>query len=240
MDQEQRSKLISDVKQLQKLIRNLEKMSARIGKANDTVSWRKTLNRDLQKGIDLVSSLQTTTSRIRADSIDSQDDKLLQQSDPIMTRFNGLKDTIQGNLLQYEATNDNTFNVTDDIGGGNADFAYQPPAQQQQSQEQLEQIGLVSMSADIDRLEEQNRAVVKIAEDVVELKEAFTDLNVLVEEQGDMITHVEQNTEQTVDQVKAGTANIETAEKHQVAARKKQLYLFCCCLVILIIVFSSL
>eukprot|EP01083_Nonionella_stella_P219712 786752_1 len=128
-------------------------MSARIGKTNDTVSWRKTLNKELQKGIDLVSSLQATSSRIRADSIDAQDDKLLQQSDSMITRFNNLKDTIEANLLQYEPTND-LFN--DDVGSGKADFGYQPPAQQQQSQEQLEQIGLVSMAADIDHLEEQN------------------------------------------------------------------------------------
>lgn len=51
-------------------------------------------------------------------------------------------------------------------------------------------------------------STLQIAEDVVELKEAFTDLNTLVEEQGDMLTEIEDNTSKAVDQVKAGTKGI--------------------------------
>merc|ERR1712156_531516 len=94
-------------------------------------------------------------------------------------------------------------------------------------------MGLMAMEADLNELESQNRAVKKIAEDVVELKEAFTDLNTLVEEQGDMLTEIEDNTSKAVDQVKAGTKELEVAEKHQVSARKKQLAILCLCIIII-------
>merc|ERR1712113_706014 len=144
-----------------------------------------------------------------------------------MQKFNLLKQRIDEQLTKHEPIND-TSAYDDNSGGGaygsNEDYA--PPTQQ--TQEQIEQIGLVSLGADIDHLEEQNRAVVKIAEDVSELKEAFTDLNTLVAEQGDMIDHIEQNTEIAKDQIAAGTSHLETAEKNQISARKKQIMILCC------------
>eukprot|EP01083_Nonionella_stella_P219433 786045_1 len=110
MDNEQRDKLISDVKKLQKLTRNLDKSSSRIGKPNDTISWRRNFNNDIEEGVELVQSLQSTTQRIRAESINNQDDKLLQQSIPHITKFNQLKQRIDRQLLQYEPINDNPFN----------------------------------------------------------------------------------------------------------------------------------
>merc|ERR1712154_385963 len=142
-----------------------------------------------------------------------------------------------GNLTQYEPINDQpTYN---DNAYGDNNNEYMPPAHDQQTQEQIEQIGLVSMGVDIDHLEEQNRAVVKIAEDVTELKEAFTDLNTLVAEQGDMIDHIEQNTEIAKDQVASGTVHLQKAEKNQISARKKQLIILCCCMILIILVFAQ-
>lgn len=199
MDSSVRDQLVSDVKNLQKITRTLQKSSARIGTTNDTVSWRETFNFDLQKGIDLVSSIQSQSQRIRSESIDAQADKLLQQNDPIIRKFNELRSNISNKLQQNEPINDKP--TSNPFGGGGGAYGdddggaygqnggYHPPAQQQQ-QQQIDDLGLVGIAADLDHLEEQNKAMVKVADDVVQLKEAFTDLNTLVKDQGDDITYM--------------------------------------------------
>lgn len=239
MESVDRDQLISDVKALQKLTRNLERASNKIGTSGDTTSWRRTFNDDVERGLQLVLSLQSTEDRVRAASIDAQADKLLQQSRDPIDKFNKLKQDIDARLRQHEPINNDP--AYDDDGGnaygGGADYGYSPP-QQEQEQSYEEQIDLVPLAADIDHLEEKNRAVKKIADDVQQLNEAFTDLNTLVTEQGDQITHIENNTATAKEQVQAGVVHIETAERHQISARKKQCIFLCICLVLLGVIFG--
>ena len=159
MNNSERKQLVDDVKNLQKVTRSLERSSARIGKSNDTKSWRVTLRAELQKGINLVSSIQTADKRIRAQSIDAQADKLLQQNDPIIRKFKEIKSSIDSKLSLHDPINDTANAYDDDAVGGVNDSGYDPP---QQQQAQIEEMGLISMDADIDHLEEQNVAVKKV------------------------------------------------------------------------------
>merc|ERR1712039_848885 len=108
--------------------------SLRIGKSNDTVSWRRSLNIELQKGMDCMTSLQSLSTRIRNNSIDAQDDKLVQQSDPIIRKFNALKRSIDDKLTQHEAINDNPYNNQNDNAYGvtESNMNYVPPQQEQE------------------------------------------------------------------------------------------------------------
>eukprot|EP00486_Rosalina_sp_Unknown_P002650 CAMPEP_0201574816 /NCGR_PEP_ID=MMETSP0190_2-20130828/19556_1 /ASSEMBLY_ACC=CAM_ASM_000263 /TAXON_ID=37353 /ORGANISM="Rosalina sp." /LENGTH=249 /DNA_ID=CAMNT_0048003595 /DNA_START=138 /DNA_END=887 /DNA_ORIENTATION=+ len=238
-----RDQISSDMKTLGQLTRKIDKASFKIGKSSDTTSWRRTFNADLQRGEDLVRSLQSTASRMRSDSVDAQTDKLLQQSQEPIRNFETLKQRIDRELDQNEPINDDpvqdntAYGAYNAGGGGQADFNY-AGGQQAQQQDQIEQIGLVGMAADIDHLEEQNKAVVKIADDVKELNEAFTDLNTLVNEQQEDIDHVEQNVVQAKESVQSGTKHLETAEKHQISARKKQCCILIGCIIILAVIFG--
>ena len=71
-----------------------------------------------------------------------------------------------------------------------------------------------------------------------ELNEAFTDLNTLVSEQQEDIDHIEQNVVEAKESVQQGTKHLETAEKHQISARKKQCMLLICCIVLLGLIFG--
>ena len=113
----------------------------------------------------------------------------------------------------------------------------------QTQEEQHVQFEVVSDEAltAIERAEEKNKQVTKIAQDAVELKEAFNDLQDLVNEQGDNLNVIEKKVEDTKENAQQGVENIKTAEKNQIAARKKQLYILICILVLVgIIVISSL
>mmetsp|Transcript_7444 Transcript_7444/g.11593 ORF Transcript_7444/g.11593 Transcript_7444/m.11593 type:complete len:265 (+) Transcript_7444:128-922(+) len=237
-----RSKIVADVKTLQKLTRQLDTESLKIGTAKDTVAWRATFKAKLQTGVETVLALKTAESRIRASTIDPTQDKLLQQSKSPIDNFEKLHETITSKLADHVPVDNQR--ITDDLeaGHGQSDASgYLPPDQQQQQQQQqqgMEQMGLVSMEADINHLEEQNRAVKKIADDVQELNEAFTDLNTLVTDQGQNIDQIEDNTGKAKEQVKDGTVQLEKAEKHHISYRKKQCYLLLCVLILFGIVFG--
>ncbi len=166
MTSEKRDKISTDMKALQQLTQKIKKASFKIGKSSDTTSWRRTFNQDLQRGEELTRSLQQTSSQIRRDSVDAGTDKLLQQSEEPIRRFQDLKVTIDTKLSNNEPINDDpvenntAYGSYNASGGGQADFAY--GGQQQQEQDQIEQIGLVGLAADIDHLEEQNKAVTKV------------------------------------------------------------------------------
>merc|ERR1719476_1312051 len=133
MDQQDRDKLVTDVKQLQKLTRALDKSSLRIGKSNDTISWRRTFNAELQKAMDCMNGLQSVSGRIRNNSMDAQDDKLIQQSTPIINKFKALKQKIDAKLTQHEPINDQMSYNNNDNAYGN-DNEYVPPTHDQQTQ----------------------------------------------------------------------------------------------------------
>ena len=72
------------------------------------------------------------------------------------------------------------------------------------------------------------------------MNEAFKTVNVLVEEQQEDLDHIEQNVVRTKESVEAGTKHLETAERHQISARKKQCLLLICCIILLAIIFGML
>ena len=72
------------------------------------------------------------------------------------------------------------------------------------------------------------------------VQESYNDLQALVSDQGQEITYIETRTAEAKESVQAGTGHLEVAEKHQVAARKKQCLILCCCVVLLGLIFGIL
>ena len=65
-------------------------------------------------------------------------------------------------------------------------------------------------------------------------------MHTLVSEQQEQIDHVEQNVVAAKESVQSGTKHLETAEKHQISARKKQCCILICCIILLVIIFGML
>ena len=85
-------------------------------------------------------------------------------------------------------------------------------------------------------LEHQHDGLLKIERSVRELNALFTELNVLVIGQQDLIDSVEDNVVSAKEQVKAGTRHLEIAERHQKKTRKMMVIGIVCCVVVLLIV----
>ena len=167
------------MKALRKLNRTLESTSRRIGQSNDTTSWRKTFNYELGKGVQLVLSLQTAASRIRAQSMHNED-KLISPAEEQINKFNKLKGEIDEKLAKFDPINDENNNPfgTDDgsaygNGGGGAygdsnTGDYVPPSQQLQQQEMDELVAVdASMAADLDAIKNRHQGVVKVCHNII-------------------------------------------------------------------------
>jgi len=120
-----------------------------------------------------------------------------------------------------------------DLERGNDNGGYPPP---QGSEQQFADVGLVAINQSIQEHEQRYQAIEKIADDAVQLKEAFDDLNTLVTDQQGDIDRLEVNVNQTKDRVEAGTQELKKAEGHQRTARKMQCYILICVLIIAAII----
>merc|ERR1712013_652144 len=124
-DSSERDALVADVKRLQKLTKALERSKGRIGKNSDTASWRANLNSEIQTCSDLVTSIQSAERRLRAQSLDAQGDKLLKQGDPIISKFETVRSSIESSLAQHilvdaENVNDSAYGNSDSNRNGTA------------------------------------------------------------------------------------------------------------------------
>eukprot|EP01083_Nonionella_stella_P222244 793262_1 len=83
-------------------------------------------------------------------------------------------------------------------------------------------------------LDDREDSIRDIEHEIGLVNEVFKDLANLVEDQGMVIDHIEQNIVDTLQQSKDGTRDVHIAARHQRASRKKM----CVILVILVIVFA--
>ena len=105
MTQVDREQLVSNVERLQKITRSLERSSARIDKSNDTTIRRvsvESIRTELQEGVNLVTAIQSADKRIREQSIDAQADKLLQQYEPFVHKFEKIKSSIDSKFKKRD------------------------------------------------------------------------------------------------------------------------------------------
>jgi len=114
------------------------------------------------------------------------------------------------------------------------------------TEEQIEQIvesndptafmqqALMIPEAMLDRvvdIERRHEGILNIEKGVKELQELWTQLAVLVDDQQEMLDHIEKNVEQTLDYVQKGKIQLEKANASQMSARKT-MCCFCICIII--------
>ena len=84
------------------------------------------------------------------------------------------------------------------------------------------------------RSSEREKEIIRVAKSVHELATLFSELNVLVIEQGTVLDRIDYNIEQTLVKVKSGHTELTEAEKHSRRA------LTCKCIVVLLIIVAIL
>lgn len=116
------------------------------------------------------------------------------------------------------------------------------PAQQAQATQQQQEVVIELQGwgqADQAILEERSVAATQIVRETQELKEAFDDLAVLVQEQSEALDQMETNTGATVTAVQAGNAHLEEAHEMQKGTRKRMCIILILAVVVLGVIVGS-
>lgn len=113
-----------------------------------------------------------------------------------------------------------------ELDGANASFGGAP--QQEQVMTPME------AQSDLQQVEERERQLRQLEQDIVNVNDIFTQLGALVHEQGEMLDSIENNVESAQVQVAEGDRQLQQAVKHKRSARKKKII----CVVIVLVVLA--
>jgi len=199
-DKSSEKEIIEHVKKLQKVNQQLQRDQNMFGKSGDDTRFRKKVEEELAEGNNLTRSLETISTRFRVNSQAPRNlEKLLRQVDQEKERYAQLSNDINQQKTLYKPA------IVDLESGQNGNAVYQP----QGNAQEFADVGLVAINQSIQEHEQRYQAIEKIADDAVQLKEAFEDLNTLVTDQQADIDTLETNVNQTKDRVEAGTHELK-------------------------------
>ena len=108
--------------------------------------------------------------------------------------------------------------------------------EQTQMQSQLPVAERQRMQRGIEELRSRNKDLKKLEGDIEELHQLFTDMQLLVNMQGDLLNNIEKNVEETKEGTKAAHTELVQAREHQKSAKKKKIWLIILIIVLLAVV----
>jgi len=222
-----------DLRTLVKYNSTLSDNLKRIGKQNDTISFRHQIKSSIHEAVTLSQNIDRSFKELPPTNTKTAVDKLrkvyqeqvtkLQQivEKKIKTEESQYQPQLESDLpLSTENYSQETFTTKEtNYNRGNQ-------VSQTQTQDLLvAQYGL----AEMERREDQ---IHQMVDDLGDLQTMYHDLNVLVHDQQEHVDNLETNVEEAGQQVASGTQHLVVASDHQRAYRKKMCYV----LMILLIV----
>lgn len=88
----------------------------------------------------------------------------------------------------------------------------------------------------LDQVKEREKEIRSLEKSIVEVHELFTDMQILVEEQGEVINRVETNVENTRENVAAGVVKLKQAKAYRKKSRRKKLIIAGIVIVVVLVV----
>mmetsp|Transcript_26624 Transcript_26624/g.103574 ORF Transcript_26624/g.103574 Transcript_26624/m.103574 type:complete len:110 (+) Transcript_26624:722-1051(+) len=83
----------------------------------------------------------------------------------------------------------------------------------------------------VEELQERNTALQSLEQDVVQLHQMFMDMQILVENQGELLNQIDYNVQKTKHNAEVAVEEIEEARRLQLSARKKKM-----CIIIIVVI----
>eukprot|EP01117_Protostelium_nocturnum_P002071 TRINITY_DN12712_c0_g1_i1.p1 TRINITY_DN12712_c0_g1~~TRINITY_DN12712_c0_g1_i1.p1 ORF type:complete len:270 (-),score=52.92 TRINITY_DN12712_c0_g1_i1:40-849(-) len=235
--------IMEQTKQLSNEVGHLERLISQIGTQRDSQSLRD----QLKEKRDLCARLSKSTAQIyesRSREIPASDkyqaEKLMSQLQGFVKRFQNLTQ----DCLQKER---NTPIPTEHepVFRRGAPVTVSDSRQSQRLSERDSSVGLStsfqsvqSFDSNVDSaiIEERNEDIRKLEKDMQQLNEVFIDVARIIDEQGHMITTIEDNTFHAANNTEEGTNQLRQASTYQRSSRSK----LCCLLLILVLVLAAL
>lgn len=231
---------------IQKILQNVSTMQRMVGQFNtpqDSPDLKKQLHQILTYTHQLVSdtnNLLKEVDKCKDRHLKIQRDRLVDEFTSALTAFQGVQRKtvdIEKNIVRQARAN--SYNIAKPPGSNNSsqgsnksffeDNFLTRKSQNQQVQIQQEEI-------DLQALEEQEKAIRELEENIVGVNEIYKKLGAMVYEQGLVVDSIESNVEQTSVFVASGTENLRKASQYKNKLRKRKFIIASILLAILTII----
>jgi len=224
--------MVERTTQLNNEVAQLNRLCEQLGSSRDGDSLRRQLR---AKREECTSLCKSTTQILKRIHVHPQDkvkyERLINQLNAIVTRCQ--------KLIQESIQKERVMPLLSS-SGSRGSF---PPIAQQQHQEddrdeeervfqsKLKKLEAESMEVDAAIIQERNREMQQLEKELISLNEVFVDVAHMIQEQGEDITTIEQQTSSAAAYTEEGTTEIRKANEYQKSARKKL-----CCIAVLVTV----
>ncbi|XP_073842660.1 syntaxin 7 [Musca autumnalis] len=235
---------------IQKIQQNVVTMQRMVNQCNtpqDSPDLKKQLHQIMTYTHQLVSDTSIQLNEVekcKERHLKIQRDRLVDEFTAALTKFQTLQrktvDIEKNQVRQARANQYNiakppgsTNNASNGSNGNNSFFddnLFGRKSQQQQQQTQMQE------EIDLQALEEQERAIRELEENIVGVNEIYKKLGSMVYEQGLIVDSIESSVEQTSVYVSQGSENLRMASSYKNKLRKKKLILLGILAVIVLII----
>ncbi|XP_075160003.1 syntaxin 7 [Haematobia irritans] len=233
---------------IEKINQNVAAMQRMVNQCNtpqDSPDLKKQLHQIMSYTHQLVSDTSNQLKEVekcKERHLKIQKDRLVDEFTAVLTKFQALqRKTVNIEKDQVRQARANQYNISKPPGTTNStsngsnnsffeDNLFGRKSQQQQQQTQMQE------EIDLQALEEQERAIRELEENIVGVNEIYKKLGSMVYEQGLIVDSIESSVEQTSVYVSQGSENLRMASSYKNKLRKKKLILLGIVGVILLIV----
>ncbi|XP_013114199.2 syntaxin-7 [Stomoxys calcitrans] len=236
--------IASSIQKIQQNVVAMQRMVNQCNTPQDSPDLKKQLHQIMTYTHQLVSDTSNQlkeSEKCKERHLKIQRERLLDEFTAALTKFQALqRKTVNIEKDQVRQARANQYSISKPPGstnnssnGGNNSFLednlFGRKSQQQQQTQMQEDI-------DLQALEEQERAIRELEENIVGVNEIYKKLGSMVYEQGLVVDSIESSVEQTSVYVSQGTENLRMAGSYKNKLRKKKLILLGIVAVILLIV----
>lgn len=229
---------------IQKIVQNVSTMQRMVNQFNspqDSPDLKKQLHQIMTYTHQLVSdtnNLLKEVDKCKDRHLKIQRDRLVDEFTSALTAFQAVqRKTVDIEKNAVRQARANSYNISKPPGSNSStqsgksffedNFINKKGSSQQiQMQEEI----------DIEALEEQERAIRELEENIVGVNEIYKKLGAMVYEQGMVVDSIESNVEQTSIFVSSGSDNLRKASQYQNKLRKKKLIIGAVLLLVLAII----
>lgn len=218
---------------IQKILQNvssMQRMVNQLGTAQDSPELKQSLHQMrtyTQQLIKDTNNLLKDLGNSKDRHLRIQSERLVDEFTSALTAFQAVqrktvdfeKNAVRQRSIHIKPPPDSKPKYDEDRNGGGGlsfeDSFMDTTRTQTQMQEEI----------DLQALEEQERAIRELEENITDVNDIYKKLGALVYEQGSMIDSIERNVESTAVRVSSGTGHLAKASQYQSKLRKKKLIL---------------
>lgn len=223
--------LIASIFKLQTEVTRLKNDVQKLGSGRDTVELRQKVGAAIQRIQSNAQAIKDKLMKLHNDSKTPQTTKIVNDFEATLKDFqNTMKiarskeaATLPRRPEPPAAATSSSSKPPLDIESQGDPLEQAALLQEQQRQEVLSLDNYVTYNEAL--IEERDQGIAEIGQQINEVHEIFQDLAVLVHDQGEMVDDIDQNITRTAQHTEEANTQLQSAERHQRASRRRMCFI---------------